>query len=198
MVVLIVAGFYICRVWIVPSMEEELMVKQTELILYPRKMIKYLGIKTPAWQFSSMLTAEQIKQVSDAYMRQWDESVQVLTQFMLDEQKRYLSQAFVDVNIRDHFRGLEVQDSLSIKRRVAELRATATPQVYDERNCFDLLWAIATLKKRWKCVIGDTERIIKAVSSSVSVEELKIFQAKDFCEDLNYVIPDGQSLAIYV
>lgn len=182
---------------LVPSFEEQLLVKQTELIGHPKKMIKYLGVKTPVPMFSSFLTAEQIEDVTNGYLRQWEDSINTLTMFMLEEQKRFLTSAFVDVNIRDHFRGYELQDSLGIKRRVAELRATEASQEYDSRNCFDLCWAIAMLKKHSTCVVGDAEQFIKAMSGAiVEMENLKIFKAKDFLEACNYEIPKGKSLVI--
>ena len=180
-----------------PSLELQFMAKTTELILYPEKMVRYLGVKTPALKFDSRLNCEQIKQVAEKYRSQRDESVQILTEFLIDEQKRFLSEGTVDVNLRKYFRGLDIQDNITVKRIVAELRTSEPAQEYDERNCFNLLWALnVSCKRHWIGVVGEAKHIVESIKKSKLSDELKTFPIGYYDVDFNYLIPNGSAVVV--
>lgn len=176
-------------------MELEFVVVSTDIINKIPRMVKVLHMNDEVPKSNLNYTLDQYKGICKKYLKQRDEGIELIQNFLFDEQQRFLSKGATPKEIFTVFEGMELSDTQSIKQKIAKIRSGVPSQMYDPAMCYDFFWTVSNVKKKSVCFVDARERLLKAIKTR-DFSQIRAFLAKDYWRDFNYVIPDGYAVVI--
>lgn len=173
----------------IPTLDELFMAKTSDLILNEDRLIRFLRINDHL-KLSYKLTPVEKSQVKKIYDTKRSNTINLLREFIFNEQTHFLEDGTVDTCIRQYFSGMHITDTDAIRTEIAKLRLRQyVPETYNEERCFNLFWARATLAKKqhYACIVGTLAELIRGGSNS--------FILDDFSLNFNYLLTPGQGVS---